>query len=196
MELAALTSINTSGSDSPVSVESDGAGSLIDISALTTYDVVDYDNKSAVLSATNSGTIELSGQLTSLDGAVLTLDGTGNIPISQLTSINNGGIQINGGDDAPTSAAATPSNSFTNLSDISGSALLVSGGGSLSLPDVTSYQALDDPYVFSQYGNVFEVTGTNSTLSLPGLASISGSSNSDYASLTIEAQGGQVELAP
>ncbi len=195
VELACLTSINTSGDDAPVSIESSDAGSLIDLPALLTYDVADPDYDGAILSATANGTIELDLLLTSLNGVLLVLDGTGNIPISQFASVTNGGIEIESGDYAPAVAAETATNSLPNLSNINGSSLLVESGGSLSLPEVMSYQALYWPSVFAESGNVFEATGSGSTLSLPGLASIADSVTNQYAPLTIEASsGGDVEL--
>ncbi len=53
-----------------------------------------------------------------------------------------------------------------DLSNINGSGLYVSGG-SLTLSDVTSYQAFGDPYEFSEDGNLFEATGPHAALSLP-----------------------------
>ncbi len=176
-----------------VNIWAAGSASQIDLPALTTFRTTSNYYLSS-LSVTQGATVE-DGSLTDPDGVDVTLDGTGVLPVSQWTSLNNGAIRITGGDYAPTSGAATSSNSFTNLSNIDGSGLLVLGG-TLSLPEVTSYQAIDDPYVFSQYGNVFEASGTSSTLSLPELASIIGGNSYDYAPLTIEAQaGGDVELA-
>ncbi len=194
VELAALVSINTSDYDAPVSVESSGSGSLIDLSSLSTYNVADGGYDVGVMSALTGGAIELSSQLTSLEGVALELDGSGTIPIGQFTGITSGGIDITSGNYSPTSAGATSSNSFTNLSNINGSSLYISGG-SLTLPDVTGYQANNDPNIFSQDGNLFEATGLNSSLSLPGLSSIN-ESNSNDAPLAIDAEdGAQVLLA-
>ena len=189
LDLPALTGISGYYG---VTIQATGSKSQVELPALTSITAT-YEGYAA-LSVTQAGTVD-DPLLTALTDVNVTLDGTGTIAVSPWKTLTDGSLEITSGDYAPTSGAATPSNSFTNLSDINGSALLVSGGGSLSLPDVTTYQALDDPYVFSQYGNVFEANGTSSTLSLPGLASIS-ESGYDYAPFTIEAQGsGQVELA-
>jgi hypothetical protein len=195
-----LTNLNKISGDYGVNIDASGTGSAIDLPLLATWTIVydeDYgDDYASTLSVTNGAQVE-DGDLINPFGVDVTLDGTGTLAVEQWQSLIKGGIDITGGDYAPTAGAGTSSNSFVNLSDIDGSALLVSGGGSLSLPDVTTYQALDDPYVFSEYGNVFEATGTNSTLSLPNLGSITASSTYYYyyAPLTIEAQdGGQVLL--
>ncbi len=191
IELAALTSIDTADQNSPVSVESIGPGSLINLTALTTYDVSSYGYVGSILSATDSGAVDLSSQLTSLDGVMLQLDGTGNLPISQFTGITSGGIDVTSGNYSPTAATANANNSFTNLSNINGSGLYVSGG-SLTLPDVTNYQAIGDPSKSSiRLAMFFEATGPNSTLSLPALSSISVNTSYyyNYNPLTIEATG-------
>ncbi len=124
----------------------------------------------------------------------MTLDGTGTIATSQWQSLTDGGLDITGGDYSPASGGS--GGPFASLDAINGSMLIVSGGGSLTLPKVTSYQPLVDDYLFDQYGNVFLATGTGSTLDLPALASISESGTTyDYTPLQIEASGGgTVEL--
>ena len=170
MDLAALTSINTSGYESPVSIEADGAGSVVDVSALTTY-AVSTSYSSSLLSVTNSGKVDLNSGLTSLNQVNLTLDGTGTIPIGQFTSITDATITIEGGD----YATGTP---LANLTDIDGSSLTVYGGGSLALPGVSAYKTTNTT-TFQAYGqsSTYPYTATVGTISLPALTSITGAVN-------------------
>jgi hypothetical protein len=111
-----------------VSIDAAGSGSLVDVSGLTSFGTYNEG-----LSATQGGTVKLNPALTSLDNLTLTLDGTGTLPINQFTAITNGSINVEGG---TYTAAQTPS--FSNLTNIDGTSLYVSGGGVLSLQSVTS----------------------------------------------------------
>ncbi len=179
-----------------VNILATGSNSVIDLSALTSWTTTysDYGYESS-LSVTDGATVE-DGGLTTLNGVKVTLDGTGKLAVSQWTSFTDGSLEITGGDYAPTSNAATSSNSFANLSDIDGSGLYVSGGGSLSLPDVTSYTGNND-YYYYQNGQYyysafpFQVTDTTSggLLSLPNLTTIGG-----YYGVSIEVAGSQSQI--
>ncbi len=185
ISLPALTALT--GSD--VSILAAGSGSTIDLPKLTSI-----TSSAGVLSVTQNATVD-APLLTSLAGIGVTLDGTGTIATSQWQSLTDGGLDITGGDYSPTSGGG--GGPFANLDAINGSMLLVSGGGSLTLPKVTSYQPLVDDYLFGQSGNVFLATGKGSMLDLPALASISESGTTyDYTPLGIKASsGGTVELA-
>ncbi|MFI5457017.1 MAG: RHS repeat-associated core domain-containing protein, partial [Isosphaerales bacterium] len=174
VELPVLTSINTANFYAAVSATADGSGSLLDLPNLTAYSTYN-----GTLAATNSGTVTLNPSLTSLTGVTLMLDGTGTIPESQFTAINNGGVKDEGG--AYSSAA-----DFSKLTNISGSSLAVQGGGKLVLAGVLSF----DP---SSQNTDFTASGAGSLLSLPKLASIG--STDFYGDLSIQASaGGDVEL--
>ena len=81
----------------------------------------------------------------------------------RLSSFTDGTLNVSGG---------TPG--FSNLSDVDGSSITVSGGATLSLPLVTGYTGS---------GTTLEATGTGSTLDLPNLTGYAGSST------TLEATG-------
>ncbi len=66
--------------------------------------------------------------LTTFNYVAVTLDGTGTIAVSQWQTLTNGSLEITGGDYAPAVGAANSANSFTNLGNINGSSLYVSGG--------------------------------------------------------------------
>ena len=121
----------------------------MNVSALTSFGG-QSDSAVPVLQATNGGTIQDS-LLTSLSDVNLTLDGTGTIATSQFTSFVNGTINLSGG--APT---------LTNLSNISGSNVDVSGG-TLSLPDVTTYSNYTADLTL-------QATGAGNTFALSNLA--------------------------
>ena len=174
------------------SIEAAGSKSQIDLPKLTTVSPT-YSGYVA-LSVTQGATVD-DGGLTSLTNIAVTLDGTGTLAVSQWITLTNGSLTITGGDYAPTSGAATSGNAFTNLSDIDGSGLYVSGGGSLSLPAVTSFTGNSyDHYVNGQYvygAAPFQVTDTTSggTLSLPNLTAIAG-----YYGASIEAAGSKSQI--
>ncbi len=174
LELPILPSIITSATDTPVNVTADGPGSVVDIA-----DVASFSTSQGSLGATNQGTVEINPSLTILNGVTLSLDGTGNIPESQFTAINNGGIDDTGG--SYTSA------DFSKLTSFNGSGLSVSGGGKLVLTGVTTFDPLGNDVTFG-------ATGTNSLLSLPNLATLEASSYY-YGGLNFSAtSGGLIDL--
>ena len=88
--------------------------------------------------------------------------------------------------------SSTTSPPFASLSDIDGSSLYVSGGGSLTLPAVTSYIPSGQDVSFSASGTG---SGNPSTLSLPNLTLI-GTTVYDGGELTIQATSGGQVLVP
>ena len=164
LDLPALTGIS---GNNGLQVDAAGASSRIDLPVLTSF-TANYSF--AGLSVTQSATVS-EPLLTALDGVIVTLDGTGKLPISQWNAYTKGSLSINKGDYAPTTGARTSNNSFTGLSKIGGSSIYVGGGGSLTLPAVTSY----DP---GGRNITFGASGSGAFLSLPNLASVSRSGSS------------------
>ena len=164
--LSALKTINTG----TVILESDGASSVLNISALTGFTEANGWTTST-LQATNGGTVD-DGALASLSGVNLTTDGTSTIATAQLTSYAGGSIAIDGG-----------SPSFAGLATFNGSNITVSGGAKVSLPKVTSYAG-------SSATTTLEATGAGSTLTLANLASLTQSANNYQAQTQIEALAG------
>ncbi len=190
LSLPALTSI--SGED--MIVVAGGTGSAIDLPALSTFNATSYGS----LSATTSATID-DGDLTTLSGVRVGLDGTGVMAVSQWTSFANGALEIESGDYAPTSSAATVDNNYADLSDIDGSSVFVFGGGSLALPAVTSYtnNSIDYGYLvadeYTDYNSSnasYYGSGTVGLLSLPALATIAG----EYVQVLAGGAGSEIEL--
>jgi RHS repeat-associated protein len=122
VSLPSLTSIDTSQSTGYVDIAADGRDSTIDLSDVTSYTC---PANSADLSVTSEATV-LDPKLTSLNGVLVTLDGTGTISTDQWASLTNGSLTVTGG---------IPN--LGGLMDIDGSSL-VAQGGSLSLPELTS----------------------------------------------------------
>ncbi len=175
LELPNVPSLDTSGTFTPVNVSADGTGSVVNIAG-----VASFTTYSGSLGATNSGTLELNSGLTSLSGVTLKLDGTGNIPESQFTAIDSGGIDDSGG--------VYATSDFRKLTEIDGSSLSVTGGGQLVLSGVVSFDPLGGYTSFS-------ADGSASVLNLPDLTTVQSNSNY-YGSLAISAtNGGEVDLA-
>ena len=174
LELPMVPALDTSATYTAVNVSADGPGSVVNIA-----DVTSFATYFGSLGATNSGTLELNSALTSLSGVTLKLDGTGNIPESQFTAINSGGIDDSGG--------VYASSNLSNLTDVDGSSFSVAGGGQLVLSGVVSFDPLGDYTSFS-------ADGSASVLSLPNLTTVQSNLNY-YGSLAISAtDGGEVDL--
>ncbi len=170
--LSSLHAINTG----TVVLESDGAGSVLNVSALTEFTEANGWTDST-LQATGGGTVA-DGGLTGLSGVNLDLDGSSTIATSQLTSYGGGSMTISGG-----------SPSFAGLTSFSGSSITVSGGGTVSLPKVTSDTG-------SGGTTTIEATGTGSTLTLANLTSVTQAPNNYQAQTQFLAlAGGTVNLS-
>ncbi len=121
--LPALTTVNTASFYTSFSASANGQDSTIDLTGLTALDATNTS-----LSILNSGAILMNATGTSLDGVSVTVDGTGNFPLDQFTSLADGSLTIEGG-----------TYDLANLANINGSTLSVSGGGSLTLPSITTF---------------------------------------------------------
>ena len=174
VELPALTSI----SGGPVQLESDGAGSVLNINALTSFSGNTNQGNFSGLQVTNHASVSDSA-LTTLEDVNLTLDGTGTLSISQIASFTDGSISLSGGTET-----------FIGLTDADGSDLEASGGGKLTLSTLKTYAG------GVNYTSIFQATGTGSLLALPAITTMTEDTGS-YASRTqVQAlSGGDVELA-
>ena len=178
VELPGLTQL----SGGPVQLESDGTGSKLNISGVTSFTQTSgLEYASSSLQATHGGTVS-DAKLTSLENVDLTLDGTGTIATSQITSYtadtNRAGIlTLSGG-----------SLDLTGLSDGDGASFEVSGGASLTMP-LASYAD------GANYPILLQASGTGSVLSFPKLATVTLNGASYDAVAQIQAlSGGDVEL--
>jgi RHS repeat-associated protein len=144
-----LVTINTG----TVALESDGTGSVLNLADLTSFTAAPNHFSNSALQVTHSGTLDEA--LTSLSSVNLTLDGTGTLATSQITSYTTGSLTLSG-----------HTLTLGGLTDIDGSSFTVSNGASLSIPNVQSYNG------HIQNTTLFEATGVGSTLSLPELASL------------------------
>ena len=178
VELPGLTQL----SGGPVQLESDGTGSKLNISGVTSFTQTSgLEYASSSLQATHGGTVS-DAKLTSLENVDLTLDGTGTIATSQIMSYtadtNRAGIlTLSGG-----------SLDLTGLSDGDGASFEVSGGASLTMP-LASYAD------GANYPILLQASGTGSVLSFPKLATVTLNGASYDAVAQIQAlSGGDVEL--
>jgi len=162
-----------------IRVLADGVGSMIDLASLSSF-TNSAARPDSSLAALNGGTIINPG-LTELVGVDLSIDGTGNLSTSQITTLQRGKVTINGGATADLSNAAS----------IDGASFFVRDGATLSLPAATTYAA---PQKFN-VESFFRAEGAGSVLALPNLTAITGSTQS-FTYLNVEAlAGGQVDLA-
>ena len=130
------------------------------------------------INVTTGGSI-LDSDLTTLRNVNVTLDGTGTLATNQWTALTGGSLTITSGSDT-----------FGSLTDIDSSSLYVSGGATVSLPQLTSYNNT------ASFGTAnLEATGSGSTLSFSALTSLATVGPVYTNSIDIEAlQGGQVLL--
>jgi RHS repeat-associated protein len=164
VELPLVTQLSGS-----IDVESENAGSTIDLSSLTGFN-------GGSLTVTGQGTV-LAPSLTTLNGVGVTLDGTGTLATAQWATLTDGSITITSG-----------SYTFAGLTDVNGSSLYAQANTSLALPNVTSYT---EPNFDTS--STFQASGADSVLSLPALTSIA--TTASFATTYVEAlSGGDVEL--
>ena len=165
LDLSHLTT-DTQGS---LSISAQGVGSSVDISSLPSF------STNSSLSATQHGNVVINPAITNLAGVSVTVDGTGTLAISQVTTLTNARLTVQGGD-----------YTLPNLVHIDGSSLFA-GGGSISLPNVTSYNASSASTSFQadRIGN------------LPGLIDLShlSSLTTSFLALSADGQGSVVDLS-
>jgi hypothetical protein len=207
LSLPTLTAIDTGGvTDSTVSLGADGIGSVLNVSALTTYRGGSTGSHRGFtypvngdLSATNGGTV-LAGALTNPNGVDLTLDGTGALAISQWTAYDGGLATISGG-----------TYTFPNLTNADGTRFMVNGGAQVSLPAITSIPSgsylevlvsggaqVSLPAATSIAGGWLIAEGTGSTINAPVLTTFIGPIPNEFfgsVNSVLEATGGGTILA-
>ncbi len=152
-------------------------GGRVSLPALTTIGGSGQADYFQIEADGSGSTIDLSG-LTSLSSSggstSLAVSDQGAILASHLTSLDNVHLTVTGG-----------AYSFPNLTTITSTSLYADGGGTLSLPNLTSYA---DP---TGVGPTFEATGIGSALALPELSTVGVLDNYWHVDAT---QGGRVSL--
>ena len=108
-------------------LESDGAGSTLNINVLTSIQGNAGQQYYSGLQATNHGTVS-DAALATINEANLTLDGTGTISLGQIATFTVGTMSLSGG-----------TANLSGLTDADGSSFLASGGGKLTLSALVSY---------------------------------------------------------
>ena len=113
VELPKLTTI----SGGPVTLESDGAGSKLNVSTLTSFTENNVNQRYySGLQVTNQATV-LDSVLATMTEVNLTLDGTGTESLNQITTLTAGTVTLTGGTAV-----------LGGLTDANTSSFLVSGG--------------------------------------------------------------------
>ena len=127
---------------------------MIDLSTLATFQDNGTFRSDSRLAATIGGTVD-APLLTSLDNVSITITGASSVlTIGQFTSVTGAVITIDGTD-----------RSFTNLTDIDGSSLTATDGGTLSLPALISY-------TYTAISPVLQASGSDSVLDLGALTTL------------------------
>ncbi len=160
ISLPGLTSVPAESFD--VDFSAQGTNSEINLSNLTSF-----AGSSNSIEDTNGATVLLNNALTSIDGAIITVDATAHINLGQLVKLTNGGLTVDGG-----------SYTLSNLSDVDGSIFEVQDGGSLDLPavdDIAYGTSAGFPATTFDAGNYVYPGNLISAgvISLPNLESIS-----------------------
>jgi hypothetical protein len=160
----------------------DGAGSLIDLSALKA--LTSKTNTDSSLQASNGGTTT-DPLLTTLSRTDLTTDATGSLGTSQITSFTAATITANGG-----------SPDFSGLTSIDGLNLYANNGAVLAFPNLGSYAATTASFA----SNTIQASGTG-TGGTPSRIDLSHATNltgvtGNYGTLYVKAlAGGKVNFS-
>jgi hypothetical protein len=183
---SSLTELNfNTQTGSQINIGADGSNSVIDFPALTSLIGADVFGNDSVYQSIGiniaTGGDFIAPHVVSLQGTDFSIDGSNDSFLNQLTSFTDGVLTIDGG-----------SWTLNSLSDITGSGISVSSGGSLSAPAVTSYS---NPTYFGNpyYGAAsFSVDGSGSSLILSNLSTVNNINNN----LTFQATDGGSLSAP
>jgi hypothetical protein len=197
LDLSNLAAI-TSGSAQIAAI---GAGSVVDLSALTAFNsTLGFQTANASLTTSQGGTI-ITPNLGSLSQVNLSLNADTLIGLTQLTRFTNAYLDVNG-----------VTGDFHKVTDVSGSTIVLHDGGTLDLSQVahidsTSFEVRDGVTLSlpsatqftANNGGIgaytyFKATGAHSILDLSGLTKIDGTVGW-AANFVVDAeQGGTIDL--
>ena len=154
-----------------VSFNADGANSLVDLSALTSFSTNgSYDSSIRVA---NGGEVRVNDGLTALNRVDLTL-GLGTLKTVQLTSITNASLSV-----------SESGVDLSGIGSLDGVSIYVSGGATLSLSQLTSYASTSSATI--------QASGAGSRLDLSGLTTLDGPAG--FNTIQVNAvSGGVVDL--
>ncbi len=156
-----------------ITVLADGANSLVDLSALPKLISDAYWN--SALEARNGGTIR-APLLATLNRVDVTVNANATLATRQITTLTSATITDNG---------ATPD--FSGLTSLDGLNVVVTGGGTLALPTISSYAG-------ANYDTTLQASDPNSKLDLSHVTTLKGGGT--YNALNIRALGGgKVDLS-
>jgi hypothetical protein len=159
----------------PLAFQADGMNSLIDLSGLTTG--VGQNGYLLTFEASSGGTMRIPnlavGQLVGL-----LFNAGGLMTPTNLTNLNLGSMTL------PSGSLSLPA-----LRNMDATSLNVSGGAALSLSGVGNYLA------GTNVGAVWQASGTDSQISLPGLTNLTGDASASYPMQIEAVSGGQLLLS-
>jgi hypothetical protein len=170
VDLGGTTTVRSVGQAGSLYVSAQGLGSLIDLTALTSFTAAAHTGR---VDTRSGGTIQAPA-LTALDGIDLEPDRPGGIPTAQITTLTNGGLGFGSGFDfrgltngSGTDFAVGGQGVVTlpNLANADGAGFRVSGA-TLAVPALTRYSGIPGR------GAAFRVEGPGSVLDLHNLTSI------------------------
>ena len=166
VDLSSVTSILKPSQFSPITLESSGAGSVVDLSAYAAYTSEQVDTI-----VIGEGATFLWSNPTTIRGLDLEIGGT--IDTTQLASFQDGSLQVD----------EEQVRSIGSLTDVDGSSLIAGelfSSGTLTLPSVTNYMHTGTA------ARVLRSTRAGSELNFPNLNTVTG--NSDlFIRLTVDA---------
>jgi len=174
VDLSQIGSITTGA----VWVKADGASSVVDLTALTTFTDTNI-NGASQLEARNGGTI-IVPNLTTIDAVNLIIGATGVINTAQIETFTNATATADG---------ATPD--FSGMTNVQNSNFHAMGGGTITLPGITSYVPDD---IFN-VDRSLKASEASSLLDLSNFTTLAGT-DGFAAEVRIEAlSGGTVDLS-
>ena len=152
-----------------------GPGSLIDASSLASFSKT--GSGAASMDAMNGGQI-LAPNLTSLDNIGLTLDATGIMNTSQISSYTNGTATMDG---------ATPD--LSGITNADGAGFVATGGATIDLSGLTDYNA-STAFVATS----LKADGANSELLMTDVSTITGNTAASVRTVIEALDGGLVDF--
>ena len=189
VDLSGLTEI-TGGA---TNLSASGLGSVVDLSALTTF-LDTNSHRASLISPTNGGSVT-APHLTTLDAVNVTLNGTGTLPTSQIESYTRG-----------VASFANVAVDFATATDVTGSSFTLTGGGTVDLTSASTIHgasfvvrdgvtlALPSATTYAGANSTLEANGDGSRLDLSSITTLSGGGFID--TLFIKAtDGGTLDLS-
>jgi hypothetical protein len=154
-------------------IQASGAGSLINLSALTSFG--GGSGGDTTIAPSTGGEIDLSGVINGATN-ITVADATSTLGVAGITQLNGVNLTL----------SSTPTLNFVNVTSLTSTNLSVSGGGKVLFPKPTTYTS-------TYYGNTIQASGAGSLINLSSLTSFGGGSGGDTT--IAPSTGGEIDLA-